>query len=568
MNTDIKFLLIEDDEDDHMLIRDLISDTYNGEFAMDWKQTWEEGQAAIKINDYDVCLVDYRLGQRNGLELIREEVAGGYTVPMILLTGAESREIDLEAMEAGACDYLIKGQITGALLERSIRYAIERQKSSDRLASLAMNDTLTGVANRNMFQLKLNDALAQHKRTEFFIALILLDIDYFKRINDTYGHQAGDAVLTTVAKRLAVVTRDTDTVARLGGDEFAIIATNIQLPDGGSIIAQKIIDALCEPIIYKGQEISVSTSIGITMCPPDKGPVEQLMTNADVALYQAKNAGRGRYQFFDEEMNEKRLAHQKLLHELNNAINKDEFVLYFQPKIRITSGQMIGAEALIRWEHPDRGLVPPNDFIPATESSGMILDLGRWVLREACLQSAAWRDAGFGELPIAVNISVSELKQANFVETVEQIIADTQIDPRCLEIEITETMVMDNVEFTVDLLYRLRKLGIWISMDDFGTGHSSLARLKHLPIDTIKIDRSLIANILDDPRDIAITKAIITLADNLGLNTVAEGVETEHQLSCLRSIGCGEAQGYFFGRPVHAKEFNIIDLLGEAKLAI
>lgn len=550
-------LLVEDDEDDYVLARGLLSEIFGPSLKLDWVETWDAGLEALRKGTHDICLADFRLGDRNGLELVREAATLGCTVPIILLTGQDNREIDLAAVKAGATDYLVKGEITAPLLDRAIRYAIERKKVEMQLVRFAQYDSLTGLANRSLFHTRLGDAIAHAKRTKQLVAVLLLDLDHFKNVNDSLGHPVGDMLLTQVSERLTACARETDTVARLGGDEFAVIATNITHGDGAAALARKLIDALAAPFTLNGQEVFTATSMGITLFPLDDKEPEQLLKNADMALYQAKAEGRGRYRFYDAKMNARAQARKTLEFEMRRALERHEFCLHFQPKINTFTGDLTGVEALIRWQHPERGMVLPGEFIPVAETTGLIVPLGDWVLHTACAQSVAWQKMGLPPVPVAVNVSAIQFKGTDFIDTVTRAIDESGIDPACLELELTESTVMDETEVMTELLHRLRDLRLNVAIDDFGTGCSSFLRLKELPVNKLKIDLSFVRNVTDDPANAAITKTIITLAKNLNLGVIAEGVETAEQFAFLLQHECQEVQGYYISRPLSGDQFTV-----------
>lgn len=555
MSEALNILLIEDDEDDYVLAREVLAEAFPGRLKLDWIDNWDAGLAAIREARHDVYLVDYRLGERDGVALVREAIEGGCKAPIILLTGLESREIDIQAMEAGAADYLVKDQISAPLLDRAIRYAMDRKRVEGSLSSLAQYDPLTGLANRSLFHLRLNDAIAQAKRAGHLVAVMLLDLDHFKDINDSWGHPVGDALLKSVADRLVSNTRETDTVSRLGGDEFAIIATNLADPEGAATLAHKAIKAISEPFILDGQEVRTATSIGISLYPMDKTDPEKLLKHADFALYQAKGAGRGTFQFYDAEMNARRRARKTLEAELGLALERRELSLHYQPKVHAITGAVTGVEALLRWAHPERGAIPPTEFIPIAEASGQIVEIGRWVMETACAEHFVWRQAGLPPISMAVNLSGIQLRRPDLVDTVAKVVADTGIEPQHLEFEITEGTIIDKQGSVIKVLHALRGRGHKLSIDDFGTGYSSLVHLKQFPVDSLKIDRSFVANIPDSPDDVAITRAVIALAQSLNLRTVAEGVENWAQFTCLQEWDCRELQGYYFCRPVPSEQF-------------
>ncbi len=434
----------------------------------------------------------------------------------------------------------------------------EQQKAERQLNFLAFYDVLTGLANRTLFLDHLRLAMAGAKRHDTLMALHFLDLDRFKEINDTLGHHVGDLLLQSVAARLQECLRDTDTVARLGGDEFAIIQTDLEGIEGAETLAAKIMEALARPFTLDGNEVYTSTSIGITVYPVENADPEQLLKNADMAMYAAKNQGRNNFQFFSASMNVETHSRMKLQAGLRQALENGEFVLFYQPKVSLQNGQIVGAEALLRWRAADGKLVPPNDFIPVAEESGLIVPIGEWVLAAACRQTLAWQETGYPALRMSVNLSPVQFKRNNLIETVTAALRESGLPPHALELEITESLLMDNDRAALDALEWLRELGVRVSVDDFGTGYSSLNYLKRLPVDTLKIDRSFIDDIPHNSDDVAIARSIISLGHHLNLNIVAEGVETAAQAEFLLAHGCDEVQGFYFSRPVPAEEFETL----------
>ena len=445
----------------------------------------------------------------------------------------------------------------------------ERKKAEEQILTLAYYDTLTGLPNRQLFKEHVNHALVDAQRDGTKVALIYLDLDRFKRINDTLGHNAGDELLSQVAEHLSDSVRATDTVAklqpngqpnssisRLGGDEFTILLAGLTHGSQAGQAASRILEHLRRPINIEGEELYVTGSLGIAVYPDDGNELETLLKNADIAMYHAKDGGRNSYRFYSEHMNKRMREALAIETKLKKALEFDQLILHFQPQINVLTGKVIGIEALVRWQHPDMGLVPPGQFIPVAEESGLILPIGEWVLEKACSQLVSWQQAGFAPIRMSVNVSSHQFKQQNFFQSVQQALNASGLHPRYLELELTETTVMDNVEQTIATLVALKETGVELAVDDFGTGYSSMSYLKQLPLDTLKIDRSFIKDITTDPADAAIIKAIIALAKNFNLTTVAEGVETEEQLTFLRKQGCEHAQGFLISRPVSAEKIE------------
>ncbi|MEO8003956.1 MAG: EAL domain-containing protein [Betaproteobacteria bacterium] len=440
-------------------------------------------------------------------------------------------------------------------LEGIIDDITERKRSEQRLSFLAQYDVLTGLPNRALFYDRLRQAVGRARREQSMVGLMFLDLDRFKQINDTLGHAAGDRVLKVVADRLKGFLREVDTIARLGGDEFTVVIEGVTDVVQLTGVAEKIREALVEPVSLDGRDMSVSASIGITLYPRDGEDIEQLIKNADIAMYHAKRkGGRQQYQFYDEGMGPLAAEHLELETKLKRAIEKQEFVLHYQPIVDVATGRIAGMEALVRWQSP-QGLVPPANFIPLAEESGLIVDIGRWVLQAACTQARKWQREGLPPLRLAVNLSPLQLKQENLLESIAEILRESGLAPQYLELEITENSVMERSRDAITTLGRLESLGVKLSIDDFGTGYSSLAYLKQFPVHSLKIDRSFVRDITTDSDDAAIVSAMIAMAKNLQLEVIAEGVETRQQLEFLRAAGCNTYQGYYFSVPLPAKAF-------------
>lgn len=432
----------------------------------------------------------------------------------------------------------------------------ERKRVEQSIRHMAHHDALTGLPNRALFRDRLSHAMAQADRYHQILAVLFLDLDRFKAINDTLGHNVGDQLLKIAAERLRSCVRDCDTVARLGGDEFTIIVEDIIEVQDAAVVAQKILDTLSQPFNLYGHEVFISVSIGLTLYPNDDENADNLLRNADSAMYRAKEYGRNNYQFYVADMNVKARERLMLESQLRRALDRNEFTLYYQPRVDLFSGKVIGAEALLRWRHPDMGLVPPVQFIPILEETGMIIPVGEWVLQQASQQNRAWQDLGLKPIRMAVNLSVRQFIQKELADSILSIIERAGLAPEYLELEITEDLLLEHNQTNIITLTKLRNRGVHISIDDFGTGYSSLSYLKRLPIDTLKIDQSFLRDIENDPDNKAITSAIIAMASSLHLNVLAEGVETEEQLAFLRAQGCNEIQGFSFSKPLTAAEFE------------
>ncbi len=430
------------------------------------------------------------------------------------------------------------------------------KRSEQRLNYLAYHDSLTGLANRLLFHDRLQQAIWQAKRNEDILAVLYLDLDRFKIINDTLGHSIGDRVLRQVAERLKKCVRESDTVSRWGGDEFTIIMQNIKLVQDVGKIAKAILGSLSQAFRHEGYELYIRASLGISMYPNDGDEVDDILKKADTAMYQAKLHGKNNYKFFSQSMNVASVERLTLETSLRRAIENEEFQLNFQPKVSLSNGKIVGMEALLYWQDPKQDIIiSPGQFIPLAEETGLILPIGEWVIRKACLQNKQWQDEGLCSIPIAVNLSTRQFQQKNLLDVIDQALNDTKLEPRYLELEITESILMDDVEEAIFILKEFKNRGIKISIDDFGTGYSSLNYLKRFPIDKLKIDQSFVRDITVDPDDASITKAVIALGHNMHLEVIAEGVETKDQLIFLYEHQCNEAQGYYFSRPISACKF-------------
>ena len=437
----------------------------------------------------------------------------------------------------------------------SVFHDLTEIKNKDELVRhQAYHDALTGLPNHLLLRDRLTIAISRSRREGKGLAVFFLDLDHFKKVNDSFGHIAGDILLQQVAARLQDMVRKEDTLARIGGDEFVLVVQNIHSAENAAQVVHKIMTDLAGVFQVGEQEIFTGASIGISLFPHDGDDPESLIRNAETAMYRAKDRGRNNYQLFAAEMNEQITRRLFLENNLRKAVQEEQFQLYYQPKVDLKRREITGMEALVRWLQPDGTIVPPDAFIPVAEETGMIIPLGYWILRAACRQIRKWREAGYGTLQVSVNLSAQQFKQVDLAERILSILAETGVPPEALEIEVTESMLMANMEEAILTLAQLTRQGIRVALDDFGTGYSSLYYLKRLPIATVKIDRSFVADLTTDPDDNAIVSAILSMAAGLKLRVVAEGVEMRDQLDFLRQHGCDEIQGYFFSRPLPAKE--------------
>ncbi len=434
----------------------------------------------------------------------------------------------------------------------------ERKSSEQRIHYLAHHDALTGLPNRFSCDERLTLSIQQARRRKSKVAVLFVDLDRFKNINDSLGHHVGDQLLCSVANRLLESVREGDTVCRLGGDEFIIILNNvINAEEIGKIVEHRLIPSVRQPHVVDAAELYISCSVGAAVFPDDSDNIEGLMRHADSAMYQAKKLGRNNFQFFTPELNARVTRHLHLESDLRHAAERNELILHYQPRIDARSGRIAGVESLVRWQHPTEGLIAPGQFIPLAEESGLIVDIGAWIIGEACRQHQRWRQQGLGPMPISINLSALQLKDDNLVPILMEAIAAAAVPAAQIELELTESLLMDNVTATIVVLNRIKALGFSLSIDDFGTGYSSLNYLYRFPIDKLKIDRSFVQNIHAAPENLAVTKAIIGLGHTLGLEVVAEGVEQAADVKVLQDAGCDELQGFHFARPMPAEKFAI-----------
>ncbi|HEX6530618.1 MAG TPA: EAL domain-containing protein [Burkholderiales bacterium] len=430
----------------------------------------------------------------------------------------------------------------------------ERAAQEERIRHQAYHDALTGLPNRASFTEHLEESMRRAKRAGWPLALLFLDLDLFKRVNDSLGHDAGDRLLRVAAERIRRSVREADMLFRMGGDEFTVLLEDVRGPEEAAMVATRVLEGIAEPLQLQHHEIAVTASIGIALYPRDDVVGERLVKSADTAMYRAKELGRNRYAFFAREMNERVESQMMIEQALRRALKNDEFVLHFQPRVSATSGRATGAEALLRWKHPEWGLVEPARFVPLLEETGLVVPVGGWVLAEACRQAAAWQGAGLPPLRVSVNLSSRQFRSEALFDAVSEALRASRLAPQLLELELTESLLVENVEHAMGVMGKLKAIGVAISIDDFGTGYSSLGYLKRFPIDSLKIDRSFVRDIATSPKDAAIVKAISALARSLGMGLIAEGVEEPWQVEFLRARHCTEMQGYLFSKPLAAEE--------------
>jgi diguanylate cyclase (GGDEF)-like protein/PAS domain S-box-containing protein len=500
---------------------------------------------------FKIVNADTRKTVPNPMTLAANENKTVRLPPVSVLMRRDGVEFAVEDSAAPIHDR--RGRVTGAVM---VFHDVSASRAATlRLAHLAQHDALTDLPNRLLLNDRMTQAIGMAQRHHAALALLYMDLDRFKQINDSLGHLIGDRLLQCVAMRLSECVRATDTVCRLGGDEFVILLPEVAHAQDAAVCADKLLQAVRRPCIIDKHELHVTASVGIVIYPGDGAEVEALLRNADSAMYDAKGRGRNNYKFYRPEYNTGATVRQSIERALRQAIGRDELELYYQPIMNLSTGAVAGAEALIRWNHPTLGFMLPSQFIPISEESGLIVPIGRWVLREACRQAKVWRDAGLPRLKLAANISPVELRSKNFVAGVDTILRETGFDPQSLELELTETFLMQDSKSTAQVLSTLKELGTRLALDDFGSGYASLSCVRRFPIDTLKIDQSFVRDLTTDAHDASVVSAVINMANGLHMGVVAEGVETLEQQRFLEDHECSEAQGYRFSRPLSADAF-------------
>ena len=555
----MKLLLVEDNFDDADFLAASLRRHNVSDVELSHVATLHDATDQLKSNSFDVVLLDLQLPDGAGMECVDAIQAAAPATPIVALSGQDDEEFALSILNKGVQDYLVKWEGRTRTILRAIRYAIERKRSEMRLNYLAQNDPLTEIPNRQHFSDQLAKATARARREGRKVALFFLDLDQFKVVNDTLGHNAGDRLLREMARRLQNSTRAGDVIARLGGDEFAVLLEGIRGALDAETVAYSILETVAEPFVIEGREINVTTSIGITIYPSDNSDTATLLKNADIAMYQAKEQGRNNFKFFTERMQEELIAYHDMENDIRDAINAELFSLVFQPKVDLVSRKLKGLEALLRWECPRRGRVSPAEFIPVAEQSGHIVPLGHWVLNEVCRTLNRWQAAGVPVVPVSINVSARQFQQADFHRRVAKVLKQHAVAPELIEIELTEGLLMEDTQSAQRVLQQFKDIGVRISIDDFGTGHSCLNYLRRFPIDVLKIDRSFVQDVTTCDDSAIIVEAIISLAESLRLATVAEGVETREQMNFMVERGCHVAQGFFFGQPL--KERQVLPFL-------
>lgn len=559
----VRVLLVGLEADQAGHVRDLLATSNAMGFELEHAPSLSAALALPNADSVDVIMLYVREADLPRLSPLTQARMAAPLIPIVVLSDLDDEAIAIRALQNGARGYLVRSDTTARLLVTTLAAALESHRmilqlntARERARHLATHDQLTGLANRTLFHDRLDQAISAARRGRHKLAVLFVDLDGFKAINDSLGHAVGDGLLRGLARRIAACLRETDTAGRLGGDEFAVLLTNLANEIDASTVAQKLLSSLSEPIQFREQSMSIQCSIGIATFPRDTSDAEELIKKADTAMYHAKERGGNVFDFYTEDMNAAAQRRAELEGRLRTALDEDQLVVHYQPQFDLTRGRIIGAEALLRWQHPELGLVSPAHFLPIAEETGLIVPIGDWILRKACQQNAAWNRHPDRNLRVSVNVSSRQFLEPGFLDVVRTALHETGLPAVSLELEITESSLLRDVEVTVNTLRTLKELGVRLAIDDFGTGYSALAYLKRLPIDVLKIDQSFVRALTTDPADATITETIVQLAAGLNLTTIAEGVETLEQLLLLGSYGCNRMQGYLFGKPVPAATFE------------
>jgi len=554
-----KVLLIEDNPGDVKLVKVLLETNHNTNKHFDLIRVGllSEAFPILEKGGITVILLDLGLPDGNGLESLTRIYAAAPTIPIVVLSSEEDELLAIQSVQLGAQDFLVKSSISELVLRRSLFYAIERKNLLEQLQYLAHYDVLTGLANRKLFYDRLKQDIVGARRSKKSLALIFLDLNDFKLVNDSLGHHSGDDLLKEVARRLLACVRTTDCAARMGGDEFTLILNNLNSAEDAALIADKVLQTLAKPFILNTQQTTIYASLGIAIYPEDCNDIETLIGAADAAMYQAKESGRGKkgnFRFFSATMGTKVQRDTDKIQQLSAAFERGEFELHYQPTVDVRSGMIIGMEALLRWRRPEQGLLTPANFMTDLENSGLIVSVGGWVLQQACAQSKSWQKQGQASLIISVNISPRQFRQSGFVDSVINALQENCVAPSLLELEFHEATLWEDDEYSVQELNRLSQMGVKLSLDNFGSDMISFKSLTKFPIHAIKIDQSLIQQDSLHSSEAVIAKAAIEIARIFHIKGLAAGVENEAQLEMVRHIACDDAQGYLYGRPLPVNE--------------
>ncbi len=563
MQLPLKVLMVEDNPADVRLVKELLH-SRRDQFDLMHADRLQDALRVLADNDIDIVLLDLSLPDAAGLEGLWAVLNQHTNVAIIVLSGMADENIALQAVEKGAQDYLIKGQVSGELLSRSIFYAAHRKTTETKLTQLAQYDVLTHLPNRNLFRERIQHALQRCRRTGKQLALMLLDLDRFKEVNDTLGHDAGDLLLTQVASRLSSTVRQDDTVARIGGDEFTILLEDIPNRQDAALVAEKICEIMQHSFDLYGHEIYISASVGIAVFPETGKDETLLLKHADLALYEAKNKGRANYQFFDDEINSSIARRVDLINQVRQAAENQQFEIHYQPIYQLYNHIMCGIEALLRLPTGEQENIPPADFIPILEETGLINPVGDWAIKSVIQQMRRWIDEGLPPLRVSINLSSRQLLNDQLVKNITEQLASNHIDPKWLVLEISEATLLSATAETLNSLQHLKTIGVQICLDRFGEGQSIISQLHELPVNSLKLDKHFIDELGEKSYGPGCVAALISLAHSVGLTTAAVGVEKENQSRFLYAQGCDEAQGHYYARALPPDDIGTM-LAGRAE---
>jgi diguanylate cyclase (GGDEF)-like protein len=553
----MKILLVEDDSDDAEFLR-LSLAQHNGTAHVTRVGLLRDAVTSLDNDRYDVVLLDLNLPDGRGADCVAKIQEANSLVPIVVLSGQGDEDYAVEILNRGVQDYLVKWEGDGRAILRAIRYAIERKRAEVRVNYLARHDALTGIPNRQYLRDQLAHATTRALRGHRTMALLLLDLDRFKTVNETLGHEAGDMLLRAVVQRLSGSVREGDLIARLGGDEFAVLLEDIEGPLEVEAVASNIGAAFQDPFDVGGRQVSVTASVGITVCPADGTDPVALLNNADIAMYRAKEQGRNAFKFFAPSMHEEILVHHRLETDLKDAVARGQFELLYQPQVRLADHRIDAVEAVLHWNHPERGRLVPHEFASVAEETGHIVPLGLWVIEEVCRQLKRWEGAGVPLPRVAINVAPVHFHQADFHDALRTVLQSHSVDPALIELELTERSLIQDTDGTRECLQALKSLGVRLAIDEFGAGYSCLRYLRQFPLDVLKIDRSFISD-LDTNKDAQVLcSAILSIAHRLSLDAVADGIESEQQVALLTRYDCQYGQGRYFSAPIDADKTGAI----------
>lgn len=553
-----RLLLVGGDLAQYRRLETLLVSAEESSFKLLWCERFDAVDREISDGNYDVVLMDFQAAPETALEALRRLVERGVRQPIVALTKTLDCPAAQSAIGLGALDFLAVDNLDDYVLKRCIGYAVDKFAVDKKLSQLNLYDPLTGVPNRMLFLQNMERVLGAAATQQISAALLIINVDGFKRINDSFGSDSGDRLIATIAQRLSRCVRKSDSIARIGGDEFTLLLEDCHDAHDVALVARKVIDVLAAPYTVLGQSLMVSCSIGIAMYPDSGDNTEDLIQAANTAMLEAKAQRGSNYSIYSRESGIESLVRLNLEQDLRRAVRNNEFELYYQPRVGLQKGDVIGMEALIRWRHPQRGLISPKEFIPVAEECGLIVPIGYWVIRQACEDLALFDTSHKRGMDIAINLSFKQLQDSMFVDTASRIILQSGVDARRLEFELTETAIMSNYQATYEGMTALASLGATFSLDDFGTGFSSFAHIQRLPISALKIDRSFIREVIKNKEDRIIVKAMINLAHSLGLRVIAEGVETLDQIQFLWQHHCDLIQGFYFSPAITARDFVLM----------